>query len=99
MRAYGPGYGEMITQVANAASAAKPLPAPSVLEDEKSEHSPEEDIVDTKRKGRAESASSRGELDCFMDFKARMRPDADCNFSDMPRETRSSRHLRRRLPA
>ena len=75
MRAYGPGYGEMITQVANAASAAKQLPAPSVLEDEKSEHSPEEDIVDTKRKGRAESASSRGELDCFMDFKARMRPD------------------------
>jgi hypothetical protein len=61
MRAYGPGYAAMITQVANAASAAKPLPAPSVLEDEKSEHSPEEDNADTKRKGRAESASSRGE--------------------------------------
>ena len=74
MRAYGPGYAKMITQVANAASAAKPLPAPSVSEDEKldekSEHSPEEDIVVTKRKGRAESASSRGESNCFMDLKA-----------------------------
>ncbi|KAF8479121.1 hypothetical protein DFH94DRAFT_632236 [Russula ochroleuca] len=65
MRAYGPGYAAIITQIANAASAAKPgavkpLPEPS-LDDEKSEHSPEEDIVDTKRKGRAESATSRGE--------------------------------------
>jgi hypothetical protein len=66
MRAYGPGYAAIITQVANAASAAKssttkPLPEPSLLEEEKSENSPEEDIVDTKRKGRAESATSRGE--------------------------------------
>ena len=78
MRAYGPGYGAIISQVANAASAAKPsvaksLPEPSVLEDEKSENSPEEDVVDTKRKGRAESATSRGKSDGFMELRARMR--------------------------
>jgi hypothetical protein len=69
MRAYGPGYAALITQVANAASAAKqgtskqPLPASSDVEEEKSEDSPEEDrdTVETKRKGRAQSAaSSRG---------------------------------------
>ena len=70
MRAYGPGYAAIIKQVANAASAAKPsaakpLSEPSI-DDEKSEHSPEEDIVDTKRKGRAESTTSRGKSDGFM---------------------------------
>jgi hypothetical protein len=75
MRAYGPGYGAIITQVANAAksSAAKPVSEPSLLEEEKSENSPEEDIVDTKKKGRAESATSRGESDSFMGLRARMK--------------------------
>jgi hypothetical protein len=77
MRAYGPGYAALITQVAKAASAAKQqgtskqsLPASSEVEDEKSEDSPEEDrdTVDTKRKGRAQSASSRGESDVFMNL-------------------------------
>jgi len=85
MRAYGPGYGALITQVAKAASAAKQgtskqtIPASSEVDDEKSDDSPEEDrdTVETKRKGSAQSvASSR----------------------DMPRETRSSRNLRRRNP-
>jgi len=82
MRAYGPGYKVMVTQVANAAvNTAKPvpraLPSPSALEEEKSEHSPEEDAVESVKKGRAESTASR----------------------DLPRETRSTRHLRRRNPA
>jgi len=67
MRAYGPGYRAMITQVANAVSSAKPLPkplsAPSAGEDEKSEHSPEEDSVESVRKGRAESTASKGKSD------------------------------------
>jgi hypothetical protein len=74
MRAYGPGYAALITQVAKAASAAKQqgtstskqsLAASSEVEDEKSEDSPDEDrdTVETKRKGRAPSASSRGESD------------------------------------
>jgi hypothetical protein len=73
MRAYGPGYAALITQVAKAASAAKqgtskqPLPASSDVEEEKSEESPDEDRdtveTESKRKGRAQSAaSSRGEL-------------------------------------
>jgi hypothetical protein len=77
MRAYGPGYAALFTQVAKAASAVKqgkskqPLPASSEAEEEeKSEDSPEEDHdhdtveTETKRKGRAQSAataSSRGE--------------------------------------
>jgi len=73
MRAYGPGYAALISQVAKAASAAKQgtstkqLPASSEVEEEKSEDSPEEDhdTVETKRKGRAPSASSRGEPDIF----------------------------------
>lgn len=87
MRAYGPGYAALITQVAKAASAAKQgttsskqsLPASSDVEEEKSEDSPEEDreTVETKRKGRAPSAASS---------------------RDAPRETRSSRYLRRRNP-
>ena len=106
MRAYGPGYKAMITQVANAVNTAKPvpraLPPPSALEDEKSEHSPEEDTVESVtvesvKKGRAESTASRGELDCSLLRGARTR--TDCNPSDAPRETRSSRHLRRRNPA
>lgn len=71
MRAYGPGYAALISQVANAAKAAKqgtakqPLPASSEVEEEKSDDSHEEDhdTVETeaKRKGRAPSAaSSRG---------------------------------------
>jgi hypothetical protein len=80
MRAYGPGYAALITQVVKAASAAKhqgtptskqPLPASSEVEEEKSEDSPEEDrdTVETKRKGRAQSAtSSRGESDVFMNL-------------------------------
>jgi hypothetical protein len=80
MRAYGPGYAALITQVAKAACAAKqqgtptskqPLPASSEVEEEKSEDSPEEDrdTVETKRKGRAQSAtSSRGESDVFMNL-------------------------------
>src|SRR6267154_3209942 len=76
MRAYGPGYAALITQVAKAASAAKQqgtskqsLPASSDVEEEKSEDSPEadRDTVETKRKGRAQSAaSSRGESDGFI---------------------------------
>lgn len=66
MRAYGPGYKAMITQVANAVSSAKPLPkplpAPSAGEDEKSD-SPEEDSVESVRKGRTESTASKGESD------------------------------------
>jgi hypothetical protein len=87
MRAYGPGYAALITQVAKAASAAKqgtstskqPLPASSEVEEEKSEDSPEEDrdtvetTVETKRKGRAQSASSRGESDVFIDSYLRAR--------------------------
>jgi hypothetical protein len=78
MRAYGPGYAALITQVAKAASAAKqqstskqPLPASSDVEEEKSEDSPEEDrdTVETKRKGRAQSAaSSRGESDILLNL-------------------------------
>jgi len=75
MRAHGPGYAALITQVAKAASAAKqgtskqPLPASSEVEEEKSEDSPEEDrdTVETKRKGRAQSASSRGESNVYME--------------------------------
>jgi hypothetical protein len=82
MRAYGPGYAALITQVAKAASAAKQqgtskqsLPASSEVEDEKSEDSPEEDrdTVETKRKGRAPSASSRGESDVFIESYLRAR--------------------------
>jgi hypothetical protein len=75
--AYGPGYAALVTQVVKAASAAKqgtpkqPLPASSEVEEEKSEDSPDEDRdtveMETKRKGRAQSAaSSRGESDVFM---------------------------------
>lgn len=104
MRAYGPGYGALITQVVNAVSTAKPspkaLPEPSVVEEEKSEHSPEEDAVDTGRKGRAESTPSKGEPDGSLEPRARTRRmRADRNLSDAPRETRSTRHLRRRNPA
>jgi len=74
MRAHGPGYAALITRVAKAASAAKQqgtpkqsLPASSEVEEEKSEDSPEEDrdTVETKRKGRAPSASSRGESESY----------------------------------
>jgi hypothetical protein len=100
MRAYGPGYKNMITQVANAVSSAKPLSKPlsasSALEDEKSEHSPEEDSVESVRKGRAESAASKGESRRAWSEEMR----ADHNLSDAPtRERSSSRHLRRRVPA
>lgn len=97
MRAYGPGYAALITQVTNAATAAKslPAPAPSILEEEKSENEPEEDAVDTRRKGRAESATSKGESGGAMGVEMR----ADRDLSDVPRETRSSRYLRRRNPA
>lgn len=102
MRAYGPGYKVLATQVANAAvNTAKPvpraLPPPSPLEEEKSEHSPEEDAVESVKKGRAESTASRGESDCSSWRGARTRTDR--NLSDLPRETRSTRHLRRRNPA
>lgn len=77
MRAHGPGYAALITQVAKVVSAAKQgtpkqlLPASSEVEDEKSEDSPEEDhdtvetTVETKRKGSSAQsvASSRGESD------------------------------------
>ena len=76
MRAYGPGYRAMITQAANAMSSVKPfpkpLPAPSALEDEKSDHSPEEDSVESVRKGRTESATSKGELDGCLKHGARI---------------------------
>lgn len=101
VRAYGPGYKVMFTQVANAVNTAKPvpkaLPPPSALEEEKSEHSPEEDAVESVKKGRAESTASRGESNCSLLRSARTRTDR--NPSDAPRETRSSRHLRRRNPA
>jgi hypothetical protein len=103
MRAYGPGYKAMITQVANAAvNTAKPVPRalepPSALEEEKSEHSPEEDAVESVKKGRAESTTSKGESDRSLLHGARTK--TNCNLSDAPRETRSSRHhLRRRNPA
>src|SRR5947208_11631074 len=104
MRAYGPGYKAMITQVANAAvNTAKPVPraleSPSALEEEKSEHSPEEDAVESVKKGRAESTTSKGESDRSLLHGARTK--TNCNLSDAPRETRSSsRHnLRRRNPA
>jgi hypothetical protein len=74
MRAYGPGYRAMITQLANAVSSAKPLPkalpAPSAGEDEKSEHSPEEDSVESVRKGRAESTASKGKSDGCLEHGA-----------------------------
>lgn len=76
MRAHGPGYATLITQVTKVVSAVKqgtskqPLPASSEVEDEKSEDSPEEEdhdtvetTVETKRKGSSAQsvASSRGE--------------------------------------
>lgn len=64
LRAYGPGYTAIITQIVNAASITKPLKAPSIVEEEeKSENSPDEDIVEPKRRGRVESSSatSKGE--------------------------------------
>jgi len=101
MRAYGPGYKVMIAQVANAVNTAKPvpkaLPPPSALEEEKSEHSPEEDAAESVKKGRAGSTPSKGESNCPLLRGARTRTDR--NPSDAPRETRSSRHLRRRNPA
>jgi hypothetical protein len=97
MRAYGPGYAALITQVTNAATAAKslPAPAPSILDEENSENEPEEDAVNTRRKGRAESATFKGESGGAMGVEMRV----DRDLSDMPRETRSSRYLRRRNPA
>jgi len=70
MRAHGPGYRAMFAQVVNAVSTAKPapkpLPAPSV-EEEKSEHSQEEDAVEGGRKGRAGSTPSKGESDSSLE--------------------------------
>jgi len=83
MRAYGPGYSAIISQVVNAASSSATaktatLPASSVdEEEEKNENDDGEDTADTKKKGRVESVASK----------------------DGTRETRASRHLRRRNPA
>lgn len=101
MRAYGPGYKVMLTHVANALNTTKPVPEavppPSTLEEEKSEHSPDEDAVESVKKGRAESTASKGESNRSLLRGARTRTHR--NLSDAPRETRSSRHLRRRNPA
>ncbi|KAH9955637.1 hypothetical protein BC827DRAFT_1236242 [Russula dissimulans] len=69
MRAHGPGYSAIISQVVKAASTsttakAAALPASSVdEEEEKNENEEEEDTADARKKGRVESVASKGELD------------------------------------
>jgi len=85
MRAYGPGYSAIISQVVNAASTsatttkAATLPASSVdEEEEKNENEEEEDTADTRKKGRVESVASKGESDGFT-MNAEMRADRNRN--------------------
>jgi len=59
MRMYGPEFGEAITRIAGALSMGETLPAPSTVEEEKIDKSPEEEIVDTRKRGRVETLTSR----------------------------------------
>ncbi|KAI0253790.1 hypothetical protein BJV78DRAFT_130524 [Lactifluus subvellereus] len=70
MRLYGPEFGETTTWIAGALSMGEALPTPSTVEEEKIDKSPEEETVETKRRGRVESLTSRGQSDDSMKFQA-----------------------------
>lgn len=70
MRMYGSELGETITQITGALSTGEPISAPSTVEEEKIDKSPEEETVDTRRRGRVETLTSRGRLDDSIKFQA-----------------------------
>jgi hypothetical protein len=64
MRLYGPDFGETITRVVAATSKSEPSPEPSTEEGEKIDKSADEEIVETRRRGRVETATStKGQSD------------------------------------